>query len=125
MEKRQARSFNFLVPGVGLEEFSTPDDHFFIAKLIIFVAYVNWALFFSIGLHVQCMCIEQVKTETNLSYLILIEHRNNPYVFVHADDIKTHETFFNFTKQFFLFKQDKLVSVLTCSMHINTGRHLT
>jgi hypothetical protein len=24
MEKRQARSFNFLVPGVGLEEFSTP-----------------------------------------------------------------------------------------------------
>ena len=25
MEKRQARSFNFLVPGVGLEEFSTPD----------------------------------------------------------------------------------------------------
>ena len=26
MEKRQARSFNFLVPGVGLEEFSTPDD---------------------------------------------------------------------------------------------------
>jgi hypothetical protein len=32
-------------------------DHFFIAKLIIFVAYVNWALFVSIGLH--CMCIEQ------------------------------------------------------------------
>jgi hypothetical protein len=31
-------------------------DHFFIAKLIIFVAYVNWALFFSIGLH--CMCIK-------------------------------------------------------------------
>jgi hypothetical protein len=29
-------------------------------------------------------------------------------VFVHADDIKTHEKFFNFTKQFFLFKQDKL-----------------
>jgi hypothetical protein len=28
---------------------------------------VNWALFFSIGL--QCMCIEQVKTETNLSCL--------------------------------------------------------
>jgi hypothetical protein len=25
MEKRQARIFNFLVPGVGLEEFSTPD----------------------------------------------------------------------------------------------------
>jgi hypothetical protein len=25
MEKRQARSFNFLVPGVGLEEFSTPE----------------------------------------------------------------------------------------------------
>jgi hypothetical protein len=24
MEKRQARSFNFLVPGIGLEEFSTP-----------------------------------------------------------------------------------------------------
>jgi hypothetical protein len=24
MKKRQARSFNFLVPGVGLEEFSTP-----------------------------------------------------------------------------------------------------
>jgi hypothetical protein len=24
MEKPQARSFNFLVPGVGLEEFSTP-----------------------------------------------------------------------------------------------------
>jgi hypothetical protein len=24
-KKRQARSFNFLVPGVGLEEFSTPD----------------------------------------------------------------------------------------------------
>jgi hypothetical protein len=24
MEKRQVRSFNFLVPGVGLEEFSTP-----------------------------------------------------------------------------------------------------
>ena len=24
MEKRQARSFNFLVPGVELEEFSTP-----------------------------------------------------------------------------------------------------
>jgi len=24
MEKRQARNFNFLVPGVGLEEFSTP-----------------------------------------------------------------------------------------------------
>ena len=42
-------------------------DHFFIAKLIIFVAYVNWALFFSIGL--QCMYIEQVKTETNLSCL--------------------------------------------------------
>jgi hypothetical protein len=39
-------------------------------------------------------------------------------VFVHADDIKTHEQFFNFTKQFFLFKQDKLVSVLTCSMHM-------
>ena len=43
-------------------------DHFFvIAKLIIFVAYVNWTLIFSIGL--QCMCIEQVKTETNLSCL--------------------------------------------------------
>ena len=25
MEKRQARSFNFLVPGVGIEEFSTPN----------------------------------------------------------------------------------------------------
>ena len=25
MEKRQARSFNFLVPGVGLEEFSSPE----------------------------------------------------------------------------------------------------
>ena len=37
---------------------------FFIAKLIIFVVYVNWALFFSIGL--QCMCIEQVKTKTTL-----------------------------------------------------------
>jgi hypothetical protein len=24
MEKRQAQSFDFLVPGVGLEEFSTP-----------------------------------------------------------------------------------------------------
>jgi len=40
-------------------------------------------------------------------------------VFVHADDIKTHEQFFNFTKQFLLFKQDKLVSVLTCSMHMH------
>jgi hypothetical protein len=42
-------------------------DHFFIAKLIIFVAYLNWALFFSIDL--QCMCIEEVKTVTNLSCL--------------------------------------------------------
>jgi hypothetical protein len=25
MDKRQTRSFNFLVPGVGLEEFSTPE----------------------------------------------------------------------------------------------------
>ena len=40
-------------------------------------------------------------------------------MFVHADDIKTHEQFFNFTKQFFLFKQDNLVSVLTCSMHMH------
>jgi hypothetical protein len=32
-------------------------------------------------------------------------------VFVHADDIKTHEFFFNFTKFFFLLKLDKLVSV--------------
>jgi hypothetical protein len=42
-------------------------------------------------------------------------------VFVHADDIKIHEQFFNFTKHFFffLFKQDKLVSVLTCSMHMH------
>jgi len=39
----------------------------FIAKLIIFFVYVNWALLFSIGL--QCMCIEQVKTKTNLSCL--------------------------------------------------------
>ena len=31
--------------------------NFFIAKLIIFVAYVNWALFVSIGL--QCVCIER------------------------------------------------------------------
>ena len=44
--------------------------------------------------------------------------QSDPHVFVHADDIKTHEQFFNFTKQFLLFKQDKLVSVLTCSMHI-------
>jgi hypothetical protein len=86
MEKRQARSFNFLVPGVGLEEFSTPDDHFFIVKLIIFVVYVNWALFFSIGLHVQCMCIEQVKTETNLSCLnkknCLVKLKNVSCVFM-------------------------------------------
>jgi hypothetical protein len=27
MKKRQARSFNFLVPGVGLEEFSTPEQN--------------------------------------------------------------------------------------------------
>ena len=40
-------------------------------------------------------------------------------MFVHADDIKTHETFFNFTNHFFLFKQDKLVSVLTCSMYMD------
>jgi hypothetical protein len=44
--------------------------------------------------------------------------QSDPHVFVHADDIKTHEQFFNFTKQFLLFKQDKLVSVLTCK-HTN------
>ena len=30
-------------------------------------------------------------------------------MYVHADEIKTHEQFFNFTKQFSLFKQDKFV----------------
>jgi hypothetical protein len=54
-----------------------------------------------------------------LPHLIFNIIYNDPYVFVHADDIKTLEKFFSFTKQFFLFKQDKLVSVLTCSMHMH------
>ena len=33
MEKPQARSFNFLVPGVGLEEFSTPENLYLHATL--------------------------------------------------------------------------------------------
>ena len=57
---------------------------FFYCKLIIFVVYVNWALFFSIGL--QCMCIEQVKTETNLSCLnkknCLVKLKNFSCVFM-------------------------------------------
>ena len=36
--------------------------------------------------------------------------QSDPHVFVHADDIKTHEQFLalTLTKQFFSFKQDKL-----------------
>jgi hypothetical protein len=43
-------------------------DHFFIAKLIISVAYVNWALFFTIDL--QCMCI---KSKRRLICLVWIK----------------------------------------------------
>ena len=32
MEKLQARSFNFLVPGIGLEEFSTPEITFLLGQ---------------------------------------------------------------------------------------------
>jgi hypothetical protein len=49
-----------------------------------YTVYVNWALFFSIGL--QCMCIEQVKTETNLSCLnkknCLVKLKNFSCVFM-------------------------------------------
>jgi hypothetical protein len=43
MEKRQARSFNFLVPVVGLEEFSTPDKHNKDERLILitFLSHVH------------------------------------------------------------------------------------
>ena len=39
--------------------------------------------------------------------------------FLKSDTGKNYKTSKNFTKQFFLFKQDKLVSVLTCSMHMH------
>jgi hypothetical protein len=40
-------------------------------------------------------------------------------VFVHEDDIKTHDNSLTLPNIFYLFKQDKLVSVLTCSMHMH------
>ena len=56
----------------------------FIFSFLFVVAYVNWALFFSIGL--QCMCIEQIKTETNLSCLnkknCLVKLKNCSCVFM-------------------------------------------
>ena len=75
----EVRGGNFFLNVVWLKY-----DHFFIAKLIIFVAYLNWALFFSIDL--QCMCIEEVKTVTNLSCLnkknCLVKLKNCSCVFM-------------------------------------------
>jgi hypothetical protein len=43
MEKQQARSFNFLVPGVGLEEFSTPENAIFDLSGLLEIIWMEYS----------------------------------------------------------------------------------
>jgi hypothetical protein len=94
------------------------DHFFFYCKLIIFVAYVNWALFCSIGL--QCMCIEQVKTEINMSCLnkkncLIVKLKNFSCVFMSSAWTNTWGSLCQSFCLFYSFFQCQIIRKLAIS----------